>query len=467
MGFFPFGITNLYNVKNYGATGNGITDDTAAIQTAMNAAGSSGGTVIFPSGNYLISNHLVYNTSAQTAIQLAPSLMGAPGMGGSSPDAGTDGVVQLTAAATFPVGEFMIDYIGPAPAGGAGGNTGFRVSGLVLQCGSRAAGIRSFNSEDSEWSSLVINNAAAPNPANTSGTPTGAVSFVANPSFQAWNNRAERIYVFGAAQHSYQFQEGAGSYIHAVNCTSVKAGWAGFYAVDAVTLTACVAQISGQNNPSGGYYYADFEAVGATLVGCVSSNGVAGLKGPAVNCSARAFSYNLLVGCTLTGTTVAGLPEQWASVAHIVGGANQHHTTFDGCNFVTASHTSDYVNLDSNALGSVVFSGCHFIPAGGAPSVGAYNLNGTAITTFQKCEGINPAGTQVVAVPASGTAVAAAPFDRVFYATANAAGATTIAVSGGPTVTLPLSACVPIFNPAGTTLTPTYVNAPTWVVEGF
>jgi polygalacturonase len=40
------------NVKDYGATGNGTTDDTAAIQRAIDAVAASGGTVIFPAGTY-------------------------------------------------------------------------------------------------------------------------------------------------------------------------------------------------------------------------------------------------------------------------------------------------------------------------------------------------------------------------------------------------------------------------------
>lgn len=45
-----------YNVTSYGATGNGTTDDTAAIVAAVNAANTAGlGTVYLPAGTYLIS----------------------------------------------------------------------------------------------------------------------------------------------------------------------------------------------------------------------------------------------------------------------------------------------------------------------------------------------------------------------------------------------------------------------------
>lgn len=52
-----------FNVKTYGAVGDGVTDDTTAIAAAITAAGGRGGRVIFPRGVYLISSTLSVNTN--------------------------------------------------------------------------------------------------------------------------------------------------------------------------------------------------------------------------------------------------------------------------------------------------------------------------------------------------------------------------------------------------------------------
>jgi len=51
--------TSRFNVREYGAVGDGKTDDTAAFQKALDAAAAEGGGTAFaPTGNYLIKTHL-------------------------------------------------------------------------------------------------------------------------------------------------------------------------------------------------------------------------------------------------------------------------------------------------------------------------------------------------------------------------------------------------------------------------
>ncbi|WP_158628785.1 right-handed parallel beta-helix repeat-containing protein [Dyella choica] len=58
------------NVRNFGAMGNGSTDDTAAIQAAVNALPSTGGTVEVPAGTYMINALKAVNLRSHTRLLL-------------------------------------------------------------------------------------------------------------------------------------------------------------------------------------------------------------------------------------------------------------------------------------------------------------------------------------------------------------------------------------------------------------
>lgn len=61
----------VFNVKSYGATGNGATDDSAAIQNAINAADAAGGGVVyFPAGIYLCNGAFDGSTNSVLKIPL-------------------------------------------------------------------------------------------------------------------------------------------------------------------------------------------------------------------------------------------------------------------------------------------------------------------------------------------------------------------------------------------------------------
>ncbi|HEY8998952.1 MAG TPA: glycosyl hydrolase family 28-related protein [Candidatus Saccharimonadales bacterium] len=64
-------IPDWVNVKSYGAVGNGTTDDTAAIQAAINSLGSNGGTVYFPTSTsgYLLNSSALTLATAGTILR--------------------------------------------------------------------------------------------------------------------------------------------------------------------------------------------------------------------------------------------------------------------------------------------------------------------------------------------------------------------------------------------------------------
>jgi hypothetical protein len=103
---------------------------------------------------------------------------------------------------------------------------------------------------------------------------------------------------------------------------------------------------------------------------------------------------------------------------------------------------------------------------------GAISQNGTLASDvlIHDNHGYNPVGLVTVAVPASATATAVAPYPQNFYVTAGGstvACAVTNATGVSQTVaTIPSGGFGVISVPAGSSLTPTYTSAPTWSVQG-
>ena len=63
------------NVRDSGAVGNGVTDDTGAIQNAIAAAKASGQGVLFPAGSYLHTNTITANGVSLVGVGGASTLL--------------------------------------------------------------------------------------------------------------------------------------------------------------------------------------------------------------------------------------------------------------------------------------------------------------------------------------------------------------------------------------------------------
>jgi hypothetical protein len=380
---------NPYYPESFGAKGDGVTDDAPAILAAMAAAGPTGGTVNLTLGkNYLINAPLKYDKSAATTPVLAPSLIGAPGLPGSSSDIGNYGTVQITCGPSFPVGEFVIDYIGPVQTSASPplAMTGFTIQGLALRCASKGAGIRVVQEEDATIRDCVVTNTATPAPANNTGSPKAAINLVpptTGYSFQ-YNNRVVNCYVFLAARDGFYCSEGFASSVTLDRCSSVQAGRYGFNCGPQTELLYCDSQTS---------VTASYYVIGTTMIGCTEYFASQG-NSVRTNLDNTPWSANppaptVFIGCSFQGTSTGSLSEANGSVINMqwVG----QHIIFSGCSFVGGSGTTDwvYVNGSNTSSAQALFSGCQFGAFYSAPATHLYNLNGSgASLSFQGCTGI-------------------------------------------------------------------------------
>jgi len=147
----------LISVLSYGATGNGVTDDTVAINNAIAAIGATGGHLYFPPGTYKISNTLNVNFANVTLI--------GEGIGATrilSTNTSAD-IVKFYSATQFTGGgirDMSLEVSGTASAGAAvriNGQNSITLerlwifnpySGIVLEGDNRACRLRDIDVSD-------------------------------------------------------------------------------------------------------------------------------------------------------------------------------------------------------------------------------------------------------------------------------------------------------------------------------
>ena len=137
------------SVKDFGAVGDGVTDDTAAIQAAINSLSLTGGSIYLPPGVYNISSKIVVGNGTTTTVSTRNNvrLIGA-GSGSSAADSlnfGAGTRIKWTGAA----GGTMIEFAGPVSA--------CSTDNLMLDCaGVAAIGLDIIHAFSSRFSNIVI-----------------------------------------------------------------------------------------------------------------------------------------------------------------------------------------------------------------------------------------------------------------------------------------------------------------------
>jgi hypothetical protein len=189
----------------------------------------------------------------------------------------------------------------------------------------------------------------------------------------------------------------------------------------------------------------------------------------AVDCIQTSYAnYGTINGNTVTTSTAALGVDIINSISIAIVGNSFYATAGSGVGLnvatscVVANNIFNGVNIavdeinggGKNLLIGNIFAAYNNYGYGGSPlntSVARANIGG------------EPVGVVTVAVPASGTAVAAANYDRTFYITAGSSTCT-IALNGVSLTTIPASALATVRVQATKTITATYSSAPTWAV---
>ncbi len=68
--FIIFNVVDstVFNIQDYGAKGDGITDDTGAVLQTISKCMVNGGELYIPSGSYVIRSSLIFETNNQFTI---------------------------------------------------------------------------------------------------------------------------------------------------------------------------------------------------------------------------------------------------------------------------------------------------------------------------------------------------------------------------------------------------------------
>lgn len=421
--------TGIYNVRDYGATGNGSTDDTSFINSAISAANSAGGGIIFfPPGTYKVSSPLTLSS---------PNVMlqGAGGQGCLiQPSASFSGSQIILITGDFcSVRDLTIAYASTSTATNPAAD-GVRITG----CRSGTL----FNVYCNYINGWAFHSTATATVANY------WWQFINAHSFQCTNG----IRVAGNASSGYNMAHTL------TNCIMDQVTGGDAYQVvdshDVLIINAEGSLLSGTG--------ATMHITGNSKAIYVSNGDLGPAPGPSSGPTVLidaggavpqqiSFINTIIEGGSNGVTLSAGNEIMFRNCDILRSGAygialsgSIDAILISGCLFDQNGATAGASNYDinSSATGGVMIEGCWFwTPQGttanhvasvinntaGTMSVQNCTFNGSSFTSsnifagfpsiIRNCRGYNPVGNVSVSVPASGTNFAVKSSDLMYYVT--------------------------------------------------
>jgi hypothetical protein len=422
----------VYNVKGYGAVGNGTTDDTTAVQAAITAVEAAGGGVIyFPVGTFLLSpltitgsGITIVGSGWSSILKLAPS--------------SNDYLIKLSPGS----GSVTIDISRLAISGNASNQTS---GGCIYAPGSVQSRFDSIHFSNAFDACLYLYE-------NTSSV-FGHHNRVTRCLFDNLNN------VAGADQRGILMHSNDENYIAFCDFEN-WGGLAGslgsnYYAIHDQSaglqvITSCVF-VGGQTGVQ------IDSSSGTRVIGC-TFDGV-GSAGVHANGSRNAIIGNLFTNGSSTSNGAAGQCEiDNSSSATVVGNV---------CSVTTTGVVRNCIReLGSSSNNSIVADNIIDMQGSLYSTNPAIQLFGTHSKATDN-PGWNPATVTAPAFPATTVAYTNGTGVDLYAHILNGAAAMTTVVNGNTGPAIPITTHQTIFIPAGGTFTPTYASgSPTWVFQG-
>lgn len=486
----PVWIKETYNVRAFGAVGDGVTDDTAAINAAIVACNAGGGGIVFlPNGVYLVSTITMLQGVVLAGSEPTYHPTGTTRLVGSSLTA------DIISASTGDIAIRDLNIIGKT-GNTAGWGINLNNSSYVMLERVAVSGTWGGISAGGSNSELILNHVSC-------GGHTGAIaSGAAGISAVGVSG----LYLFNTGVGSSM--EAAGLLIDSTN-TVTAVNFGAVHCANSLVVKGTTA------TPRFLYFHnfqsdhcentavvlsagEDVKFIGGLITssGRASGDG-ATVTSPGHGIDLAGFNNQLdIVGMTITSNPGMGINGQALTAGNctsvqligvkIIGCGGASGTMYPGITLTAATHWQIIGGIIGNVAGNTSPNQSYAVVCGTGGGVPAdilmlgVNLNGNATAPFQSghtgglvvksCPGWNPVGFISIAVPASNTAVAADAYDRMFYITAGASTVTCNVTNANGTnqtvATIPSGGFGGVLVPARSTFTPIYTAAPTWTVQG-
>lgn len=425
------------NVREFGAKGDGATDDTLAIQGAINYVAGNGGQVFIPSGTYMISTPLQINTNGVALVGAA--------RGSSDSNLGT--IIRA-----FP------GYTGSALIHVSQGGTpsqplnGITISHMLIHGGGKTNGTAVDGIYFQAYNSLIFD-------VETALCSGHGVHVKGLSGWHTYNTKATHCISHDNAGDGFHWSATGSTDSTEAFCHAFANGGHGSY----VGQSGHVIDACHHYGNTGHGVMLDGVANGAQLVGSeFEYNKMAGVY---LNDNGTNAPWGVMItGCNFYGNS-AGAANTYDNLTMGEGAtANAVQATIVGCQFLSTPNTPRYgVNLASTHAHNVILANNFF---DGTYGTGFINAAGSA-TPGHQCSirgnmPINPVGPLgPPTVPTSGTALNNPyNYDCMVYVS----GGTVTGIAVGSTTTGLTSGGVLV--QVGQSIKLTYSVAPTWVWMG-